>query len=457
MPGVSQMLKNMLDATEAKLAHETRAPGSEATKTAAAKEQPKEALTDPIKVANACFFLAENLGQLVDDRTDSEKLAEYIAFSAAMHKTASAEASSIPPMRPPISSNGELKTNEASATTDEPPLKGNDSGKAHAQIPTTTSPTERGAGDRVSNTAMGTNANDAPGAGAKLPEKIASNVTKLLESGAINVKQASFLLRKNGGSIQDRLARRAFEDQVKIAMAGGLNEKLAKELVTFQLTEAAARGKEASAVDNPPNIQGSTTPILQTAKDANPAQSQGRVSGESVQEELKGSDPGRDLIRNEQAAINATQRETKAGPKAELKKYLNEPALSSSTDNVLDKALDNASSAGVKIANGLKKWASTSPENSALFRQALEQVRTKQANQFEGAPQGGTGEMPPDPAMLAAQQGMQPGAETGGMTPEELAQAEALLAQLQGAGGAPPGMMPGMPMGGMDQPQGQQF
>jgi hypothetical protein len=58
------------------------------------------------------------------------------------------------------------------------------------------------------------------------------------------------------------------------------------------------------------------------------------------------------LINSNEAAIDATKEETKAVPKKQMGEVLTEPALSASTDKVLDEALgaDKVNQAGAKIA-----------------------------------------------------------------------------------------------------------
>ena len=59
---------------------------------------------------------------------------------------------------------------------------------------------------------------------------------------------------------------------------------------------------------------------------------------------------GRRLIASNQAAIDATKRDAKGPVKTQLSEVLEEPALSSSTDPVLENNLQNTGKAGVKIA-----------------------------------------------------------------------------------------------------------
>ncbi len=62
------------------------------------------------------------------------------------------------------------------------------------------------------------------------------------------------------------------------------------------------------------------------------------------------SQPGRQLIANNSAPAAATKREAKAPVKKSLSEVLTEPALTSSTDNIVQQNLRNASKGGVKIA-----------------------------------------------------------------------------------------------------------
>jgi hypothetical protein len=62
------------------------------------------------------------------------------------------------------------------------------------------------------------------------------------------------------------------------------------------------------------------------------------------------SNPGRQLISSNAAPVSATKREAKAPQKKLLKEVLTEPALSASTDQVVNQNLRNASKGGVKIA-----------------------------------------------------------------------------------------------------------
>ena len=225
--------------------------------------------------------------------------------------------------------------------------------------------------------------------------------------------------------------------------------------------------KLAADAENPASISAGTTPELQTAAGANPAQSQGTEAGEGVPG-TKGGDQGREAIQSVMAAINATKDDVKGKrTRSEMSKYLDNPAFSKGQDSVLQQSLENASSAGVKIAATkamLQKWASESPERQAQLHAAMSKV--KQANEMMGygaqpqaaaaPPMGGAGgQAAPAPTPLPGGDGAPKtamGAEgampvsdaalaaaAAGVDPEEVARAEVMLAE-QAQGGAPEAM-----------------
>ena len=93
------------------------------------------------------------------------------------------------------------------------------------------------------------------------------------------------------------------------------------------------------------------------------------------------SNPGRQLISSNAAPAAAKKVDAKSPRKKELAQVLNEPAMTSSTDNTVQQNLRNASKGGVKIAAvkaELQKIASdpSDPRHEAL----MEAVKAKQAS-----------------------------------------------------------------------------
>jgi len=107
------------------------------------------------------------------------------------------------------------------------------------------------------------------------------------------------------------------------------------------------------------------------ADDTNPAQlssgqasSQGAEapSGASSSEEATPPEPSdvvnqKNLISSNEAAINYTKGQAKADPKQDLRDVVTEPALSASTDPVLERAFDSTSEAGPKVASDMTRVA----------------------------------------------------------------------------------------------------
>ena len=93
-------------------------------------------------------------------------------------------------------------------------------------------------------------------------------------------------------------------------------------------------------------------------------------SGEGQPSEPSDVTSQKRLIDSNQAAINATRRETKADPKRDLNQILNEPALSASTDQTLQRVLEHTDSAGAKIAQA----NAASLEKTAAARVVLDRL-----------------------------------------------------------------------------------
>lgn len=182
----------------------------------------------------------------------------------------------------------------------------------------------------------------------------------------------------------------------------------------------------------------------------------------------------RRLIASNSAAIDATKRDAKGPVKSQLSEVLDEPALSSSTDPVLENNLQNTGNAGVKIAGvraALEKVAQQgctcetidgecafcrlSTKVAAATQSKKESVKTANAMMGYG---GGGGAMPPStPSMSGGGGGMMSMADAGagadgcqcGNTGEcRVCKLKAALAaaRANGGGAGMPGMMPGGPV-----------
>lgn len=478
---IAHMLENVLAQNNQRLSSAQNGQGQSGgqVKTASAQvqapnTQPETQALDPEKVAAACDFLAGNLSHLVDDRSPAEKVAEHIAMEQFLRKHA--EVGVLPDMQPstqatpratpanippatvtPSGPGGQIPISVPNLEGG-PMLNGNDSGAAKHQhqnpepkepsggavsatndakigVPTdSANPPAEGNGaapDKIApfqekdGTPKAASAMDwlrarsqpAPAGGqapksekAKQASALAGQLAKLVKEGALSQKQANALFIEKVGKLTEIMAADDLDSVVKQATASGIPENIARVLL---------RAKTASNVDNPSSGgSGKGQQELQTAPGRTAAQSQGTHWSETPEQVQENSDPGRQLLSSNLAAIDFTQGQAKAGPKAELGKYLSEPALSSSTDPVLQKTLVNASAAGVKIAGALQKWASQSPENAAKLRATLERVG-KEKTAAAGSSDS------PDIEKVAA---------SLGLSVEELTEAESVFSQLQKGG-----------------------
>lgn len=91
------------------------------------------------------------------------------------------------------------------------------------------------------------------------------------------------------------------------------------------------------------------------AEDAlNPAQvSAGRTTPPDTRESGQAGPPspqGSSMVGSSQSVTNLTRRDAKAGPKADMRAYVDQPALSAEHDHILQNAFSHTGQAGAKIA-----------------------------------------------------------------------------------------------------------
>jgi len=507
MSSVYAMVKQVLaDSKEKLAAQQNNSVGravSSFTQEKKAQAVPRnEGNPEAEKVAAALDYVADNLGLLVDTRSAQEKLAEYAAISEALaksaeedqgpHQTQEAPESFQPPMDPvlagPQMGAGGNQLENYEAIDGAPVLEPGESGEAPDSIqpPMGTEPGESAyPGDEAAN-ALETNSSDAPGGAGEAPEKIARaraiKLAQMVSSGQITEKTAAVIIAND----HRKMAAIKVQQGKKFALGTsgkqipsprksvGKSKKAAKSLSVKNARDLIRKLAEDAL--NPAQISAGTMPELQTAEGANPAQMQGTPAGEGVPD-TKGSDQGREGISSIMAAINATKNDLKGNrTRSEMSNYLNTPALDSSSDSVLQQSLENASSAGVKIAatkSMLQKWANSSPERQERLKSVISKV--KKANEMMGYGAGAPPALPMTadaaggaqvPPVTAAMPGMAASggpkqamggpdiepvsdaalaAAAQGVLPEELERAEMLLQEQMGGGEVPPEYMGEMP------------
>lgn len=485
MSSVFSMVKQVLADSKEKIAAQNGTPAKGTVKRASAElpsgGAPQAVSHDAEKVAKALDYLADNFHLVVKEAQGDEP--------QGSHQTQKAPESHQSPKSPGMTGDqagagsNQIKSEENSQSGDGV-LEAGKSGQATSDKinPTSVEPGQSAFPGDSAGSALETTQeeSDRPGGQEEAPTKIAQaraqKLAQLVRAGKVHQKTAAAIIARDRVKManmapalqQNAAAVSAAQNPAKpgAETAGGASlQQVAKEAGVPAHMARALINKLAADAENKAQISASSKPELQSAKGAdNPAQSQGHEAGEQTPD-TKGSDQGRDALSSVKAAINATKGQLKTQrTRSEMGKYLNEPAMSSSHDSVLQQSLENASSAGVKIAATkamLQKWASESPERAERLNQAIAKVKSAMEGEEavlpgggmpgeampESVPAPGEGEAPPsesepvsDAALAAAAQGV---------TPEDLQMAEAMLEEQMGAaeamGGGEQAGVPGTP------------
>lgn len=170
-------------------------------------------------------------------------------------------------------------------------------------------------------------------------------------AGAGEKQQTSMTGSKHASAIRESFKKIAKED-----------EKLEKE--ESKGLEQAEKGLERAEKAHEEEKKGSKLASairakVQTTKVAEDAINPAKISaGAAVPPDTResgqsgGASPnGASMVASNESATNLTRREAKATPKSDMKAYVDEPALSASTDSVLQAAFSHTGEAGAKIAS----------------------------------------------------------------------------------------------------------
>lgn len=385
------------------------------------------------------------------------------------HQSKEAPGDSQPPKNPPLDSGAPNPGGSDTAiearpnlTPGENPAEAGDQGEATDahQSPDSTSPTEAPNPEDAAN-AMETNKDmmmaEQPADVLKQAASQSPTYRRLWGNRDMQVKVA----------VAAKQAKAAVILLQKAASAGVARQvavKMAAKKFGPQIT------KIAEDALYPAQISAGTEPELQSDPGTPSALMQGSEAGVNTPRETApntGEGSGRQHLGSNESAINMTKGQAKTQNKGALGEILAEPALSSAHDKTLDQSLDNTSSAGVKISAArasaarelLRRFQDSSPENARKVASVLR--KKAQPDQASVAPGGGAppgpGEMTavPDETAPASEPSPMPEGELApeeleggeglegetpmvsdealeaaesGVTPEELAQAEQLLA-----------------------------
>lgn len=157
-------------------------------------------------------------------------------------------------------------------------------------------------------------------------------------------------------------------------------------LVDFVLAQKKLAGesiKQAEDAINPAHISAGPAVPPETSQ-------AGEQGGAPVGGQPEGS---RSLVGSNESAINYTKGEAKSSVKKDMKAFITEPAQTSATDSVLQKALEHTGQAGVKISSeGPTKTAAARALLEKLASEAEEKAKKKTSTMGPGtyqAPQVG--------------------------------------------------------------------
>lgn len=185
--------------------------------------------------------------------------------------------------------------------------------------------------------------------------------------GGSQTQQTSMKGSKHAAAIREEAAKLAGEDKdLEKKETEGLSQV---EKGLEKAEKAHEQEKKASIADKIRAAAG----VTKVAEDAiNPAKiSAGKAVEPDTREsgQSGGSSPnGASMVASNESVKNLTRRQTKAEPKADMKAYVEEPALSSSTDSVLQAAFAHTSEAGAKVASEMPGAVKTAAAKALLNR-----------------------------------------------------------------------------------------
>lgn len=186
-------------------------------------------------------------------------------------------------------------------------------------------------------------------------------------AGAGQTQQTALKGAKHASAIREAAEKLAGEDkELEKKETEGLSQV---EKGLEKAEKAHEQEKKASLADRIRAASGET-------KEAEDAINKAQISaGSAVPPDTResgqsgGASPhGASAVSSSESVKNLTRREAKAEPKSDMKAYVTEPALSSSTDSVLQAAFSHTNEAGAKIASAMPGAVKTAQAKALLTR-----------------------------------------------------------------------------------------
>lgn len=355
-PLLGSLVKEAMEGTAAKVDIEIEAARQLANVGEDAPEQTKEASADPD------FTPSDHI----------EKVANALDF---LSKQAAEGTTSLGPGQGP-NETGVLEAKSSEENIDTPGL-----GSATSKhVPPKAPPTQKGPGSGDPGTAMESNDD------MQHPEQPADPMQNEKTSSALLDKNLARLgLKKQAGKLPSALKATKIPKGTDLDQDGKTGEGkgkpsfmkegsglLAKNLARLGLT------KQAEDAINPAKISGGGT------HDAAKPPEGASPSEEGVPSEPSDVNKQKSMVSSNDSAINYKKQQAKADPKSDVNKVLTEPAQTKSTDPVLHKTLDHASSAGVKISSARLTKTAAAQALLAKLAQGVEEEKKKKDEKKNG-------------------------------------------------------------------------
>lgn len=284
---------------------------------------------------------AENLGEKVASEKavvtdDSVSYDEAMKLASAVEYIVEEFSKEAKPGEGP----GALTVTESSGGASLPDKKG----QSHHAVPMSTPLQSAGKGPAT----QMQNTMDHP-AGAGQTQQTAMKGSK----HASAIRAASEKLASEDEKLEKKETEGLSQVEKGLEKAEKAHEQEKKASTADKIRAAFGQTKEAEDAINPAKISAGSAVAPDT-----------RESGQSG-----GSSPhGASAVSSNESATNLTRREAKAEAKADMKAYVTEPALSSSTDSVLQAAFSHTGEAGAKIASAMPGAVKTAQAKALLDR-----------------------------------------------------------------------------------------
>ena len=285
---------------------------------------------------------AANMGEKVASATSAPEAGEKVAYDQVMKLADAVEfiVEEFAKEAMPGEGPGALTVTESPGGASLPDKKG----QSHHAVPTSTPLQSAGKGPA---TQMQNDMDHRPG--GSQTQQTAMKGSK----HASAIREASAKLASEDKELEKKETEGLSQVEKGLEKAEKAHEQEKKASIADRIRAAAGETKVAEDAINKAQISAGAAVAPDT-----------RESGQSG-----GASPqGASMVASNEAATNLTRREAKAEPKSDMKAYVTEPALSASTDSVLQAAFSHTGEVGAKVASAMPGAVKTAAAKALLNR-----------------------------------------------------------------------------------------